>query len=256
MYFIYKYNEKNHIELIIINNYEEMSKRAADIVSKLIKKNPQAILGLATGSTPIGLYQELIRQNQNKEISFKNITTYNLDEYCDIPQNHQQSYYSYMQEHFFKYIDINPNNTHLPKGEGNIELNAKNYEEALEKNKINLQLLGIGRNGHIGFNEPGTHFDLGVHVVELDNKTIQDNSRFFDNDITKVPKKAITMGIKNILDADTIILMANGTNKADVVKYVMSGVIDENIPASSLNIHKGKVYIIVDKEAASKIENN
>ena len=256
IYFIYKYNKKNHIELIITNNYEEMSKRAADIVSKLIKKNPQAILGLATGSTPIGLYQELIRQNKNKEISFKNITTYNLDEYCDIPQNHQQSYYSFMQEHFFKYIDINPNNTHLPKGEGNLELNVKNYEEALEKHKINLQLLGVGRNGHIGFNEPGTHFDLGVHIVELDNKTIQDNSRFFDNDINKVPKKAITMGIKNILDADTIILMANGTNKADVVKYVMSGTIDENIPASSLNIHKGKVYIIVDKEAASKIENN
>lgn len=233
-----------------------MSKRAADIISKLIKENPQAILGLATGSTPIGLYQELIKQNKNKEISFKNITTYNLDEYCDIPQNHQQSYYSFMQEHFFKYIDINPNNTHLPKGEGNIELNAKNYEEALEKHKINLQLLGVGRNGHIGFNEPGTHFDLGVHVVELDNKTIQDNSRFFDNDISKVPKEAITMGIKNILDADTIILMANGTKKAEAVKYVMSGIIDENIPVSSLNTHKGKVYVIVDKDAASKIEYN
>jgi len=256
IYLIYKYKKKCHIELIIANNYEEMSKRAADIISKLIKENPQAILGLATGSTPIGLYQELIKQNKNKEISFKNITTYNLDEYCDIPQSHQQSYYSYMQENFFKYIDINPNNTHLPKGEGNIELNVKNYEEALEKHKINLQLLGVGRNSHIGFNEPGTHFDLGVHVVKLDNKTIQDNSRFFDNDISRVPKKAITMGIKNILDADTIILMANGTNKAEAVKYVMSGIIDENIPVSSLNIHKGKVYVIVDKEAASKIEYN
>jgi len=256
IYLIYKYKKKCHIELIIANNYEEMSKRAADIISKLIKENPQAILGLATGSTPIGLYQELIKQNKNKEISFKNITTYNLDEYCDIPQNHQQSYYSYMQENFFKYIDINPNNTHLPKGEGNIELNVKNYEEALEKHKINLQLLGVGRNSHIGFNEPGTHFDLGVHVVKLDNKTIQDNSRFFDNDISRVPKKAITMGIKNILDADTIILMANGTSKAEAVKYVMSGIIDENIPVSSLNTHKGKVYVIVDKDAASKIENN
>jgi len=256
IYLIYKYKKKCHIELIIANNYEEMSKRAADIISKLIKENPQAILGLATGSTPIGLYQELIKQNKNKEISFKNITTYNLDEYCDIPQSHQQSYYSYMQENFFKYIDINPNNTHLPKGEGNIELNVKNYEEALEKHKINLQLLGVGRNSHIGFNEPGTHFDLGVHVVKLDNKTIQDNSRFFDNDISRVPKKAITMGIKNILDADTIILMANGTNKAEAVKYVMSGIIDENIPVSSLNTHNGKVYVIVDKDAAGKIEYN
>jgi len=256
IYLICNYNKKSHIELIIANNYEEMSKRAANIVSKLIKENPQAILGLATGSTPIGLYQELIKQNKNKEISFKNITTYNLDEYCDIPQSHQQSYYSFMQEHFFKYIDINPNNTHLPKGEGNIELNVKNYEEALEKHKINLQLLGVGRNGHIGFNEPGTHFDLGVHAVKLDDKTIQDNSRFFDNDISRVPKEAITMGIKNILDADTIILMANGTKKADAVKYVMSGIIDENIPVSSLNTHKGKVYVIVDKDAASKIKYN
>ena len=254
IFFITHYfKRKNKIELIIANDYDEMSKLAAEIFSDLIKKNPNLNLGLATGSTPLGLYNELIKKNKNKEITFKNISTYNLDEYCGIPQNHSHSYYSFMKNHLFNYIDINLNNTHIPKGEGDIKLNVKNYEESLNKNKINLQLLGVGRNGHIGFNEPGTHFKIGVHEVDLDRKTIQDNARFFGNDINKVPKKAITMGIKNILDADTIILMANGTKKADAVKYVMSGIIDENIPVSALNTHKGKVYIIVDKDAASKL---
>ena len=254
IFFINHYfKRKNKIELIIANDYDEMSKLAAEIFSDLIKKNPNSNLGLATGSTPLGLYNELIKKNKNKEITFKNISTYNLDEYCGIPQNHSHSYYSFMKNHLFNYIDINLNNTHIPKGEGDIKLNAKNYEETLNKNKINLQLLGVGRNGHIGFNEPGTHFKIGVHEVDLDRKTIHDNARFFGNDINKVPKKAITMGIKNILDADTIILMANGTKKADAVKYVMSGIIDENIPVSALNTHKGKVYIIVDKDAASKL---
>jgi glucosamine-6-phosphate deaminase len=249
----YYFKRKNKIELIIANDYEEMSKLAAEIFSDLIKKNPNSNLGLATGSTPLGLYNELIKKNKNKEITFKNISTYNLDEYCGIPQNHSQSYYSFMKNHLFNYIDINLNNTHIPKGEGDIEKNVKNYEEGLNKNKINLQLLGVGRNGHIGFNEPGTNFKIGVHEVDLEGKTIQDNARFFKNDINKVPKKAITMGIKNILDADTIILIANGTKKADAVKYVMSGIVDENIPVSALNTHKGKVYVIVDKDAASKL---
>ena len=243
----------NQIELIITNNYEEMSLRAADIFTDLIKKNPNAILGLATGSTPLGLYKELIKRNKNKEISFKNITTYNLDEYCGIPQNHEQSYFSFMKENLFNYIDINLNNTHIPKAEGDIKLNAENYEKMLKENKLNIQLLGVGINRHIGFNEPGSDFDLGVHDVQLDEKTIQDNARFLGNDMNKVPKSAITMGIKNILDAEIIVLMANGTKKAEAIEYVMSGVVNKNIPVSALNTHKGKVYVIVDKEAASKL---
>lgn len=247
------FKRMNQIELIIANNYEEMSLRAADIFTNLIKRNPNAILGLATGSTPLGLYKELIKRNKNKEISFKNITTYNLDEYCGIPQNHEQSYFSFMKENLFDHIDINLNNTHIPKAEGDIKLNAENYEKMLEENKLNIQLLGVGRNGHIGFNEPGSDFHLGVHDVKLDEKTIQDNARFFDNDMNKVPKNAITMGIKNILDAEIIVLMANGTKKAEAIEFVMSGVVDKNIPVSALNTHKGKVYVIVDKEAASKL---
>ena len=254
IYYVFRtFKRMNQIELIITNNYEEMSLRAADIFTDLIKKNPNAILGLATGSTPLGLYKELIKRNKNKEISFKNISTYNLDEYCGIPQTHEQSYFSFMKENLFNHIDINLNNTHIPKAEGDIKLNAENYEKMLEENKLNIQLLGVGRNGHIGFNEPGSDFNLGVHDVQLDEKTIQDNARFFGNDMNKVPKSAITMGIKNILDADIIVLMANGTKKAEAIEYVMSGVVDRNIPVSALNTHKGKVYVIVDKEAASKL---
>ena len=242
------------IEFIVTNNYDEMSQKATDIFVDLLKKKPNSILGLATGSTPIGLYKKLIEKNKAKEISFKDVITYNLDEYCDLPKDHEQSYYTFMNENLFKHIDINKDNTHLPKGEGDSKLNAQNYEDELKKVKIDIQLLGIGSNGHIGFNEPGTDFDIGVHEVQLTDNTIKDNARFFDNDINKVPKKAITMGIRNILDAETIILLASGSNKANAIKSVMSGVIDKNVPASALNIHKGKVYIIVDKDASSKVQ--
>jgi len=241
------------INLIVTENYEEMSKKAAALFEELLKKKPNANLGLATGSTPIGLYKELIKLNKANEISFKDVKTYNLDEYCDLPKQHEQSYYTFMNENLFKHIDININNTHLPKGEGDSKINAKNYEDILKNIKIDIQLLGIGSNGHIGFNEPGTDFDIGVHEVQLTDNTIKDNARFFENDINKVPKKAITMGIKNILDVETIILVANGVNKAEAIKKVMSGKIDKNVPASALNLHKGKVYVIVDKEAASKL---
>ena len=251
---VYKqYNKISHIELIVAEDYDEMSRKAANIIADLIKKNPNAILGLATGSTPVGTYNELIQKNKNKEISFQNVTTFNLDEYIDLDKNHPQSYYTFMYEHLFKNIDINLAKTHIPKGQGDPKLNVQNYENLLHNNKINLQILGVGRNGHIGFNEPGTPFDMGVHDVELHNKTIKDNARFFENDISKVPKKAITMGIRNILDSETIILMANGTNKADAIKYAMNHKVDINIPVTALQIHKGKVYVIVDKKAASKL---
>ena len=241
------------IELIVTKDYEEMSQKAADIFIELLKRKSNAILGLATGSTPIGLYKILIEKNKSNEISFKDVITYNLDEYCDLPKEHEQSYYTFMNENLFKHIDIDKNNTHLPKGEGDSKVNAQNYDDALKNVKIDIQLLGIGSNGHIGFNEPGTDFEIGVHEVQLTENTIKDNARFFENDINKVPKKAITMGIRNILDADTIILVASGANKANAIKSVMSGVVDKNVPASALNIHKGKVYVIVDKEAASKL---
>ena len=241
------------IDLIITNCYEEMSQKAADIIIEMLKKKPNSILGMATGSTPLGSYKILISKYNEGLISFKDVQTFNLDEYCDIPKEHEQSYFTYMNNNLFNHIDIDKNNTHIPKGEGDAIINSDNYEKELNKIKIELQLLGIGSNGHIGFNEPGTDFNIGVHEVILTENTIKDNARFFENDINKVPKKAITMGIKNILDAETIILMASGKNKANAIKNIMSGTVDKNIPASALNLHKGKVYVIVDKEAASKL---
>ena len=157
------------IELIITNSYEEMSQKAADIIIEMLKKKPNSILGLATGSTPLGLYKILISKYNEGLISFKDVLTYNLDEYCDIPKEHEQSYFTYMNKNLFNHIDINKNNTHLPKGEGDSKLNSENYEKELNKVKIDIQLLGIGSNGHIGFNEPGTDFTLGVHEVVLIN---------------------------------------------------------------------------------------
>jgi len=241
------------IILIKTTDYEEMSQKGAEIFIEQIKKKPNSILGLATGSTPLGLYKILIEKNKLKEISFKDVITYNLDEYCDIPKFHEQSYYTYMNQNLFDHIDINRNNTHIPNGEGDSKLNSDNYANELNKVKIDIQLLGIGSNGHIGFNEPGTDFDIGVHEVNLTENTIKDNARFFENDINKVPKKAITMGIKNILDSEMIVLMASGKNKANAIKNIISGIVDKNVPASALNLHKGKVYIIVDKEAASML---
>jgi len=241
------------IILIKTTDYEEMSQKGAEIFIEQLKKKPNSILGLATGSTPLGLYKILIEKNKLKEISFKDVITYNLDEYCDISKFHEQSYYTYMNQNLFDHIDINRNNTHIPNGEGDSKFNSDNYENELNKVKIDIQLLGIGSNGHIGFNEPGTDFDIGVHEVNLTENTIKDNARFFENDINKVPKKAITMGIKNILDSEMIVLMASGKNKANAIKNIISGIVDKNVPASALNLHKGKVYIIVDKEAASML---
>ena len=167
------------IEFLITNNYEEMSQKAADIIIEFLKKKPNAILGLATGSTPISLYKILIAKNKEKLISFKDVITYNLDEYCGIPKNHEQSYFTYMNKNLFDHIDINKNNTHLPNGEGNPKINSENYEKELNQIKIDIQILGIGSNGHIGFNEPGTDFNMGVHEVDLTENTIKDNARFF-----------------------------------------------------------------------------
>ena len=243
--------EENKITLIKTKDYEEMSQKAGEIIANLIKSKPNAILGLATGSTPIGLYKYLIQKNKEKEISFKDVTTYNLDEYCGIPKNHDQTYYTFMNKNLFDHVDINKENVHLPSGEGNFQENCDSYNKLLSTVKIDLQLLGIGTNGHIGFNKPGTPFDSVVHIVQLTENTIKDNSRFFDNDITKVPKEAITMGIKNILSADTIILVANGKNKAEAIKNLIKGKIDPIVPATALRTHKGKVYVIADAEACS-----
>ena len=239
------------MNVIVVKDYEAMSKVGAEIIAKQIKDKPNSILGLATGGSPVGTYQNLIKAYQNKEISFKEIKTYNLDEYVGIPQTHPQSYYYFMHDNLFNHVDILEENVHIPAiSSDNYEEDCKKYNEALNQVQIDLQLLGIGGNGHIGFNEPGTPFDQETFIVELTEKTRQDNKRFF-NSLEEVPTHAITMGIKNIMNAKSVLLVASGSNKAQAIKNLMEGPITEDFPASALNNHPGKVIVVADEEACA-----
>ncbi len=240
------------MKIIVKANYESVSKEAFEIISNYIKNNPHACLGLATGSTPIGLYKRLIKAYERHEISFKYVTTYNLDEYVGIDRNHPQSYYYFMHNHLFNHIDINPENVHIPENDiKHIDDIAKAYNEQLKKTSIDLQILGIGSNGHIGFNEPGTSFDQETFIVTLDEQTKRDNARFFKSPAL-VPTHAITMGIKNIMDSKKIMLIAVGKRKAAIIKAVVEGKVTTEIPATILQKHPD-VTLILDTSAASLI---
>lgn len=237
------------MKVIKVKNYEELSLAASNVILNLIHDNPKAILGLATGSSPLGLYQNLIKAYQAGEVSFKDIKTFNLDEYCDLPRDHKESYFTFMNTNLFKHIDILESNVHIPVTVGSdLQKLCDDYNELLDNNVIDLQLLGIGGNGHIGFNEPGTSFDSVTQVTLLADKTRQDNKRFF-NSIDEVPTKAITMGIKNIMNAKEILLIASGKGKADAVNKLINGEVTEDFPASILQNH-ANVTVIIDEEAA------
>lgn len=238
------------MEIILVKNYQDVSQRAADIFIELIQNNPQAKLGLATGSSPIGLYNLLIEAYHEKKISFQSITTFNLDEYVGIDRNHPQSYFSFMNEHLFKHVDIPIGNVHIPDNDiAKIDTIAKDYNRLLKKNQIDLQILGIGSNGHIGFNEPGTPLGNETFVVELDERTRKDNSRFFGS-LELVPTHAITMGIKNIMRAKHIVLIASGEEKKEAVYQMIYGDVTPQLPASILQLHP-HCTIILDEAAAS-----
>lgn len=236
------------MKVIKVKNYEELSATASEVIAELMKEKNDAILGLATGSTPIGLYKNLIKKYENKEISFQNIRSYNLDEYCELPREHKESYYTFMHRNLFDHVDMKEENINIPSSVGS-DLNklAKEYNDKLNSVKVDLQVLGIGGNGHIGFNEPGTSFDQETFIVELAEKTRQDNARFF-NSIDEVPHHAITMGIKNIMNAKQILLLASGAGKQEAVKNLIEGPITEKFPASVLKKH-GNVIVIIDEEA-------
>ena len=239
------------MKVIIVKDYEEASQKACEIMLNVVKNNPTANLGLATGSTPIRLY-ELMREDHKKNgTSYKDIKSFNLDEYFGLDQSHPQSYHYFMCHNLFNELDIDMNNVHVPKGNGNIDEECKAYNQLLEDNPIDIQLLGIGSNGHIGFNEPGTSFDAVTHKVDLKQSTIEDNARlFFDGKIDEVPKQAISMGIKNIMDAKSILILAFGKGKAEAVKGMIEGPVTTDLPASVLQNHND-VTVIIDKDAAS-----
>ena len=237
------------MELIVCPNSDLGSKKAYEIVKKELSINKNLVLGLATGTTPLKLYQLMIEGYQKGNTSYKDVKTYNLDEYIGLKENHPQSYRYFMNKNLFEHLDINIKNTFVPNGIGDSYQNAKDYNEILDKlGSADIQILGIGSNGHIAFNEPGTDFNLTTHVTNLSESTIKDNSRFFSN-INDVPTKAITMGIASILKSKKIILLAFGKNKSKAIKKLFSGNVNINFPASALNNHSD-VIVICDEDAA------
>ena len=217
-----------------------------------VKANPKCVLGFATGSSPLGVYNNLIKAYNNNEVSFKDVTSFNLDEYVGLDENNEQSYRYFMNHNLFDHIDINKENTHVPCGVGDYEAKAQEYDnEIASAGGIDLQILGIGSDGHIAFNEPGTLFDSLTHVADLKESTIQDNSRFF-NSIEEVPTKAVTMGLASIMKAKKIVLIATGLNKAKAIKGLILDLIDVKLPCSILRKHPD-VTIYVDKDAYSKV---
>ena len=237
------------IKIIRVKDAEEASEKAFEVMKEFIK--PGMVLGLATGSTPLGLYAKMVEDHKQNGTSYKDIRSFNLDEYVGLPITHPESYYAFMHRNLFDQIDIPEENTHVPSGLGeDLEAQARKYDEMIDESPVDIQLLGIGSDGHIAFNEPGTPFDSGTHVTDLAESTIKDNCRFFDNDISKVPTQAVTQGIGTIMKAKNILLIATGANKATAVKDMLEGPIDESCPASILQKHDN-VIVIVDEPAAS-----
>lgn len=239
------------MKYLVFDSKKEASKEAYKILKSLINEN--STLGLATGGSPIALYEEMIADYKAGNFSYKNVKSYNLDEYVGISYNHPESYHKFMEINLFDHIDIEKENTHVPDASAeDLESALKSYQEELNNANIDVQLLGVGSNGHIGFNEPGTPFEKGVHIVDLKQETIEANSRFFNNDINLVPKQAVTMGIKDIMRAKHIILLAFGETKQHAIKSLVEGdEITENIPCTVLKNHPS-VYVLVDKEADFK----
>lgn len=240
------------MQVIIVENKEAVAKEAAQLIKKAILAKPNLVLGLATGSSPIGLYEKLIEAYKNQEVSFKDVVGVNLDEYIGLAPDHDQSYAHFMRKNLFDQIDIDLKNTYIPNGMAtDLEAEAKHYDEILDRLKIDLQLLGIGTNGHIGFNEPGTSFEKTTHLTDLAQSTLLDNARFFEH-IEEVPTQALTMGIASILKAKQIVLVATGSHKAAAIKAMVQEPVSEALPASILQNHEN-VVVIIDKEAASEL---
>ena len=240
--------------MIIINtkNYEDMSRKAANILSAQVILKHNCVLGLATGSTVEGIYKQLIMMNQNGDVDFSGVRSVNLDEYVGLAGDHNQSYRYFMDTNLFNQINIHKDNTNVPDGmAADIEAECIRYENLIkELGGIDLQLLGLGHNGHIGFNEPDDYFPLLTHRVQLKESTIKANSRFFENE-DQVPREAITMGIKSIIQAKRILLCVSGEAKAEILKKVLSGPVTPEVPGSILQLHPN-LTVVADEAALSR----
>ena len=239
--------------VIVQDTYDRMSKEAARLVADRLRKKPNLVLGLATGSTPIGLYKELIRLHKDEGLDFSKVTTFNLDEYVGLPPAHDQSYHYFMHENLFKNINIDERHIHVPQGMAkDVDMFCAWYERRItECGGIDLQVLGIGGNGHIAFNEPGSSLGSRTRIKTLTGTTLVDNARFFKSH-EEVPRYAITMGVGTIMDAKELLLLANKSSKADAVKASVEGPITATCPASIIQMHRS-AYVFLDKDAASKL---
>lgn len=238
----------------IVEDYDSMSRRAADLVAKQINLKPDSVIGFATGSTPLGVYHHLIRMHRDEGLDFSKLTCFNLDEYIGLTPDHAQSYHYFMWENLFRHVNVSPGSVYIPMGMAkDPEKFCTWYEDQIRSSGgIDLQLLGIGVNGHLAFNEPGASLGSRTRVTALTRNTIEANARFFDSP-EEVPSKAITMGIGTILESGTLVLMASGINKASVIKATLEGPLMTMMPASAIQLHP-EVKVIIDKDAASSLE--
>jgi len=243
------------MEIIIKENGHVASAAAARVVAKLVRKKPNAVLGLATGSTPLMLYKELIRLHRNEALDFSQVTTFNLDEYVGLEKEHPQSYHTFMWENLFSQINISPDKVHIPDGMAeDIPFFCATYESAIKAiGGIDLQVLGIGSDGHIGFNEPTSSFGSRTRIKTLTQQTVADNARFFDGDESEVPHHCLTMGIGTIMDARMNIMLAFGESKADAIAATVEGPVASMMPASILQHHPA-AKLFIDEDAASALK--
>ena len=241
------------MKIIRAKDYKDMSRKAANIISAQVIMKPNCVLGLATGGTPVGAYAQLVEWYNKGDLDFSEVTTVNLDEYRGLPKEHPESYWSFMHKNLFDHVNIRPEAVHLPDGTNPDAADAcAQYNEVIHSvGGIDLQLLGLGPNGHIGFNEPGEAFELETHVVNLTENTIEANARFFASK-DEVPRKAITMGIKSIMQARHILVVVSGADKADIVKAAFTGPVTPKVPASILQMHPN-VSLVGDAAALSKL---
>ncbi len=242
------------MRIIKAKDYEDLSRKAAGIISAQIIMKPECVLGLATGSTPIGTYKNLVESYEKGDLDFSGVTTVNLDEYRGLPKENDQSYYYFMNDNLFEHVNIDKSRTFLPDGtEADSDKACREYDSIIRATGgVDLQLLGLGHNGHIGFNEPGSEFDKETHCVNLSERTIQANKRFFASE-ADVPRQAYTMGIGTIMRADKILVVVSGADKADIVRDAFFGPVTPNVPASILQFHKN-VTVVADEAALSKCD--
>lgn len=240
------------MKVIITKNYDELSKKAAEIMAEQINSNKKSVLGLATGGSPVGMYKEIIKMNKEGKVDFSEVKTVNLDEYLGLSGEHPQSYRYFMNENLFNHVNIDENNTSVPNGLAeDVKEEEKRYDAKIEElGGTDLQLLGIGSNGHIAFNEPASELVFGTHLTDLTEETINANARFFDS-VDDVPTKAFTMGLGGIMQAKKILVIASGEDKAEAVRGMIKGNISTMMPASMLQMHRD-VTVVID-EAAAKL---